>query len=332
METVAKTNKGKRSFVAGKEYWYQSTKVLYSASAIILIILPMFVGNYTLHILTLTLIFAVLALSWNLVAGYSGIFSFGHHAFFGIGAYVSALLSIEYGLSPWFGLVIGGGIAAVSGIVISLPVLGLRAAPYIAILTLGFAEIVKLIVSNLVGLTRGELGLSGIEPFTSIGSISFNLAHRLNSYYLILAVMCLVVFVILKVISGPRGLALKSIRESQDAAESLGVNLRNSKLYVFMLSAFIAGVAGSFYAHYVQVLTPSSVLGVDIMMQILVITVIGGLGTIYRPIIGSFIVVMGLEYLRFLGDDRLMIYGVVLVLVIIFMPEGIIKKVFRKAK
>lgn len=313
-----------------KKISYPSRKALYICGALFLLVLPIFAGNYTLHILILALMYAVLALSWNLVIGYSGIFSFGHQAFFGIGAYVSALLSMKLAVSPWFGLIIGGIAAAVAGGLISLPVLRLKAAPYIAILTLGFAEIVKLVASNLVDLTRGELGLSGIPAFTSFGSISFNLAHRLNLYYVILILLFLTVFAMIKIINGPRGLALKSIRESQDAAESLGVDLRKNKLYVFMLSSFIAGTAGSFYAHYVQVLTPSSVIGVEVMLQILVITVIGGLGTVIGPVVGSFIVVIGLEYLRFLGDYRLLIYGAVLVLAIMFMPEGIVRKLSLK--
>ncbi|AZU62547.1 branched-chain amino acid ABC transporter permease [Neobacillus mesonae] len=307
-------------------------RLIYLVCMLVLAVIPLFMGNYTLHILILSLIFAILALSWNLVVGYSGIFSFGHHAFFGIGAYVSAILSMKAGVSPWLGLIIAGVIAAIAGAFIGLPVLRLKAAPYIAILTLGFAEIVNLLISNLVDLTRGELGLSGIPQFTSIGPLAFNLANRINVYYLALIILALTIFVTTRLIKGPRGLALKSIRESQEAAESLGVNLTRNKLYVFTFSSFIAGVTGALFAHYVQVLTPSSVIGIDIMMEILVITVIGGLGTILGPVVGSFIVILGLEYLRFLGDYRLIIYGVVLVLVIMFMPDGIMKRIFPKAK
>ena len=122
------------------------------------------------------------------------------------------------------------------------------------------------------------------------------------------------------------------MKESQDAAESLGVHLTKQKLYVFTISAFMAGIAGSIFAHYVQVLTPSSVISIDVMLQVLLIVVIGGMGTIIGPVVGSFIVVMGLEYLRFLGDYRLVVYGLVIVLVIMFMPEGMMRKVFSKAK
>lgn len=306
--------------------WYKTKKLAYLIGVILLLVLPLFVQSYILHVLILTLIFAILGSSWNLIAGYSGIFSFGHQAFFGIGAYVSALLSMRLDLSPWIGLLIGGVFAAIAGVFISLPVLRLRIVPYIAILTLGFAEITKLVASNLVDLTRGELGLSGIPAFTSIGPISFNLANRLNIYYLVLIIFIITTYIIARIIKGPQGLALKSIKESQDAAESLGINLTKHKLYVFMISAFIAGLAGSLYAHYVQVLTPSSVISIDIMMQILLIVVIGGLGTLSGPIVGSFIVVMGLEYLRGLGDYRLVIYGLIIVLVIMFMPDGIVRK------
>lgn len=311
--------------------WYKTNKLGYLIGALFLIIIPLFVQSYILHILILSLIFAILASSWNLIAGYSGIFSFGHQAFFGLGAYVSALMSMRLDISPWFGLIIAGLFASIVGAFISLPVLRLRIIPYIAILTLGFAEITKLIASNLVDLTRGELGLSGIPAFTSIGTISFNLANRINIYYLILIIFFITILVILRIVKGPQGLALKSIKESQDAAESLGVNLTKHKLYVFMVSAFIAGVAGSLFAHYVQVLTPSSAISIDIMMQVLLIVVIGGLGTIAGPVVGAFIVVIGLEYLRVLGDYRLVIYGLIIVLVIMFMPDGIVRK-FSKIK
>lgn len=312
--------------------FYKSIQSFYLIGALFLIVFPLFMGNYVLHILILSLIFAILASSWNLVAGYSGIFSFGHQAFFGIGAYVSALLSMKLGISPWFGLIIGGTMASFAGAIISLPVLRLRIVPYIAILTLGFAEITKLVTSNLVELTRGELGLSGIPAFTSIGAIDFNFANRINIYYLVLIIFFLAIFVVRKIVKGPQGLALKSMKESQDAAESLGVHLTKQKLYVFTISAFMAGIAGSIFAHYVQVLTPSSVISIDVMLQVLLIVVIGGMGTIIGPVVGSFIVVMGLEYLRFLGDYRLVVYGLVIVLVIMFMPEGMMRKVFSKAK
>lgn len=304
----------------------------YIIGALLLIVVPLFVESYTLNLLVLSVIFAILALSWNMIAGYAGIFSFGHQAFFGIGGYVSALLAMKLGISPWLGIIFAGVLSSVLGALICLPVLRLRAAPYIAILTLGFAEIVQLVASNLVGLTRGELGLNGIPPLPDIGPISFNMAHTINFYYLALLFLFIFIFVVYKVVKGPEGLALSSIKESQDAAKSLGVNLTKYKLYVFMLSAFIAGVAGSLYAHYVMILTPSSVMAVDIMMKMLVMTMIGGLGTIVGPIIGSFIVEMGLEYLRFLGDYRLVIYGAVLILVIMFMPGGIAKSVSHFVK
>src|SRR5699024_5737924 len=275
-----------------KKKWYKNDVFFYFVLLILLIVLPFFVGSYVLQILILSLIFAILGLSWNLAAGYSGIFSFGHQAFFGIGAYASAIISIELEISPWLGLIIGGILAAVAGGIISFPILRLRIIPYIAISTLGFAEIIRLMASNFSDLTRGELGLSGIPAFTSIGPLDFNLANRINIYFLVLTILILTVLFITKIINGPRGLALKSMRESQDAAESLGVNLRNNKLYIFMISAFIAGVSGALYAHYVQVLTPSSEISVDLMLQILLIVAIGGMRTVIGPVVGAFIVVI----------------------------------------
>jgi len=125
------------------------------------------------------------------------------------------------------------------------------------------------------------------------------------------------------------GLAFRSIRDSQDAAESLGINITYYKLLAFIMSAFFAGMAGSFYAHYILILTPTSVFPVGIMIEILAITFIGGLGTFLGPVLGAFLLTVGLEYLRFLGEYRLMTYGILLVLVVLFMPQGLARGLFH---
>jgi branched-chain amino acid transport system permease protein len=161
---------------------------------VLLAIVPVFVRDaYLLNILILSLIFAVLTASWNLICGYAGIFTFGHPAFFGIGGYVSALLAMKAGISPWLGLLIGGMVAAFLSFIIGLPCLRLRAAPYIAITTLAFSEIARITCMNLVDLTRGELGLWGIPHFPDIalpgiGVIGFGGGVRIPYYYMILII------------------------------------------------------------------------------------------------------------------------------------------------
>ena len=311
--------------------WLSRSVVLFLLAAPLLAPDP-----YIVHILTLSLMYAVLAGSWNLLCGYAGIFSFGHQVFFGIGAYVSAIMAMRMGTSPWLGLLIGGGAAALISVVVALPCLRLRAAPYIAIATLGMAEISRVVAQNLVGLTRGELGLWGIPGLSDIalplaGTISFT-HNRIAYYYVMFVLFLLITGAIYWLIKSPFGIALKSIRESQDAAESLGVNVALYKIMVFIISAFFAGVVGSFYAHYILILTPSSVLIISVVVEIITITLIGGLGIIWGPIAGAFILTFSLEYLRFMGDYRLLIYGAILIMIILFMPEGFVRRIFPKRK
>lgn len=305
-----------------------------TAMVIILLILPVFIQDpYIMNIVILSLLFAVLACSWNLICGYTGIFTFGHQAFFGIGAYVSALLSMKLGLSPWLGLLIGGVAAGLIGLFIGLPCLRLRIAPYIAITTLAFSEIARIICMNLVDLTRGELGLWGIPEFPDIplgGNlvISFSGGDRTAYYYVILVIFLVSLGLIGWMMRSYIGLAFRAIRDEQDAALSLGIDTTRFKLLAFITSSFLAGVAGSFYAHYILILTPTSVFSVGLMTEVIAVTLVGGLGTFWGPVIGAFSLTVLLEYLREFGEYRFMIYGAMLVATIMFMPKGVSSKLF----
>lgn len=286
-----------------------------------LFIVPLlFPDPYFIHLMNLSMMMAILASSWNLLSGYSGIFSFGHQAFFGLGAYVSALLAIHTFISPMYGLLIGGITASLASLVIALLCIRLRSAPYISLATLGFAELIRIIVTNLVEITRGELGLSGIPEL-------FLQGNRITDYYFLLALMAITILSLTALTRSPFGLAMLSIRESQETAEASGVNINSTKILVFMLSSFLAGVTGAFYAHYIGTITPSSVISISLMVKILAVTLLGGLGTIYGPILAAFILTLGLEYLRWLGSDRLLVYGLLLILIIIFVPEGIVPRI-----
>ena len=303
--------------------------------AIFLGIVPLFARDpYILNVLIISMIFAILAASWNLIIGYTGMVTLGHQGFFGIGCYVSALLAMKAGISPWLGLIIAGIIAAIFGFIIGLPCLRLRAAPYIAIMTLAFAEIARVTCMNLPNYTRGESGLWGIPNFPDvnlpvIGIIKFGGVDRTPPYYLILIIFTTTMLFLHYTINSHVGLALRSIRDSQDAAESLGINVTFYKLRAFVTGSFFAGVVGSFYAHYLTIITPSSVFPIGVMVEIMAIATIGGLGTFLGPVLGALLLTGGLEYLRFLGEYRFMTYGILIVLVLLFMPQGLGRLLFR---
>lgn len=301
--------------------------VVWLVGLVVLAVLPPLLPNdYVVTVLILCMLHAVLASSWNVLMGFAGIFSFGHQAFYGLGAYVSALLAMRAGLDPWLGLVVGGLAAAALGAFIAIPTLRLRAAPYIAIATLGFAEIARITASNLVDLTRGELGLVGIPPLTDVGPLRFGSGSRIASYYVMLGILSLTVLALGALVRSKTGLALQAIRESQDAADSLGVPVTRFKVLAFAVSSFFAGAVGAFYAHTFLVLTPSSVLSVAIMVEIIAMTLVGGAGTLLGPVVGAFALTLTLEQLRALGDWRLLIYGAALVALILFMPEGVMRR------
>lgn len=299
------------------------------AVIVALLLLPLVVRNaYSLHILILSLLFAALASSWNLISGYAGIFTFGHQAFFGAGAYTSALLAIHFEISPWWTMPVGGVTAAILGLFIGVPVLRLLIAPIVAIVTLAFAEIVRITTSNWTDLTRGELGLWGIPVLSPIAIpglplLEFSPATKAPYYYVAAGLFLAVAVSVRLIVRSRIGLALKAIRDSNEAAASLGVHLTYYKLLVFTISSFMAGVIGAFYAHYVLILTPSAIMTVETMILIIAITLVGGLGTLFGPLLGALLLVVGLEYLRFLGDYRLLIYGALLVLIMLFVPSGI---------
>lgn len=278
---------------------------------------------YLLHIGILSMMYACFTSSWNLVSGFTGIFGLGFQALAGLSGYTSSLLGIHLGMSPWFSIFFGAFMAMSVGAIFSVPSLKLRLMPYIAISSMCLGEVVRIIISNWVSLTRGELGLWGMKDFTDIGPISFAGGNRISYWYLILFFLIIFIFVIDKIVKAPLGRALNTIRDSQAAAESLGVNVAQTKIKIYMISSFMMGLIGGYYAHYIQILTPMSALGTTMMITIVAQVLLGGIGTIAGPIIGAFILTTLTETLRILGDYRLIAYGILIIITVIFLRKGI---------
>jgi branched-chain amino acid transport system permease protein len=275
------------------------------------------------------MIYGIFASAWNLVTGFAGLKTFGHHAFFGIGAYTSALISIHTGLSPWLTIWIAALVATAFGLFIGLPILRINSMPHVAIVTLGFAEIVRIVISNLQSVTRGEMGLWGIPPFDGftlpfIGEVTFSPADEVPYYYLILILLIASVAVIALIMRSKTGLAMIAMRDAEEAAQSLGVNLTRQKLLVFGVSAFLVGVAGAFYAHYISILAPSAAVGIDLMILIIAMALVGGLSTLSGPLLGAFILTAAIEMMRGLEDYRLLVYGAMIMLIVMFLPKGLV--------
>lgn len=309
-------------------HWLRQTPGLWLVVAALALVPLAVRDTWLLQVLGLAMIWTIFASSWNLAAGYAGLKTFGQQAFFGIGAYVSALLALQAGLSPWITLWIGALAATVVGVFVGLPVLRIRSLPHVAIVTLAFAEIVRITASNMVGLTRGELGLAGIPPLSALSlpfglQIGFGPANRVATYYVVWGLMAATLLFMAWFVRSRVGLMVQAMRDSQTAAESLGVDLTRCKLLVFGISAFLAGMAGAFYAHYVLVLTPTSAIGVALMVQMIAITLVGGIGTLHGPLIGALVLTLAAEGLRITGDHRMLIYGLLIVIVVMFAPRGL---------
>lgn len=298
--------------------------------ALILLALPWIIRDrYVQHLMVLSCISIILSSSWNLLAGYSGLLNLGHAAFFGIGGYTSALLALKLGLSPWIGLPLGGVMASFFGILLGIPSFRLS-GPYLAITTIGFSEILRLVSMNWVSVTRGSLGLYGIPPFTPLKlseKIFIPFTTEQNVYYIVLVFTVLILFLLKKLIHSEFGISLKSMREDEIGSESIGIHASYYKLMVFMISAFLAGFAGSLYAHYIRLISPE-MLSLGETFSVLTMVMVGGLGTLGGPVIGAVLLTFLSEGLRFVEDYakidiRLIIYGLLLMLTILFMRNGI---------
>jgi len=281
--------------------------------------------EYLLHILIIAGIYIILTLSLNLIVGYTGLPALGHAAFSCIGAYTSSLLALNMGMSPWIGLLIGACVAAFSGVVIGYPAVRLK-GDYLALATFGLGVIVYSIAKNWVSLTRGPMGLPGIPGFSILG---FGLSEIWSYLLLVSVFVILTIFVIKRIVSSPFGRILKSIREDEIASESLGKDTTKYKLLVFIIGAFFAGIAGSLYAHYITFIDPSSFTVME-SITILLMVILGGMGSISGSVFGALILVVLPELLRFIGMPssiaapmRQMIYGLLLVVLMVKRPQGI---------
>ena len=280
---------------------------------ILLIFLPGISSDYyILLILIFANIGAVFAASWDLTAGVTGLFSFGHVIFFGIAGYVSGALNLFLGLPPWLTIPIGGAFGVLVGLIVGLPSLRLK-GPYFRIITLTFPGILQGIILMYPEMTGGETGFYGLSP------ISDNIVI---TYYASLVIMLVSIFIMLQILSSRFGLIFRSIREDEDVAEATGINTTKYKLLAWAISGFFAGIAGGFQTHLIMTISPF-VFGVFYSFQAILFAVLGGIGTIIGSVGGSYIMIVLNELLRMVVDLRSIMYAIVMIIVFLFIPMGI---------
>lgn len=299
----------------------RNRKILIPALIIVLIAVPQFpVSSYLLRICTLIMLYASLAIALNLITGYTGQISLGHAMFFGIGAYTSALLVAKLGFNWFATLPVSMLLSAVVGLVVGVPALRLSGS-YLAIVTMGFAEVMKMVFNNWTSVTNGVLGVKNI-PRPEIFGFVFETSNG-GMYYLILGIMLLISAFVYLLVNSKYGRAFRMIKEDPLAATSLGVNTTYYKVLAFVISAMLTSIVGSYYAHFQRFINASS-FTFDTSILILSIVILGGMGTMRGMYLGAAVLIILPEALRSLEGLRFVIYGLCLVLMMRFRPQGLL--------
>lgn len=289
------------------------SRMIVAVFFLILLGLPMITQDpYMLRILILTSIFAIFAASWDLLSGFTGQMNFGHALFFGVGAYGAALLNLHLHIPPWGSIPLGALASVLAGLIVGIPCLRLRGT-YLALTTLSFPIILMGIVFAIPEITGGELGISGLDRIVR---------SRVAQYYIAVVVMVVLVVVMWKITDSTIGIIFHAIREDEVAVRASGINTTRYKLMAFCLSGFFAGIAGGLYAHFMRIAGPST-LEVSMSFQVVIWSIFGGVVTIWGPVGAVFILFPLLEFFRFWPELRMLLFAIVILLILLYMPQGL---------
>ncbi|RPJ37686.1 MAG: branched-chain amino acid ABC transporter permease [Deltaproteobacteria bacterium] len=281
---------------------------------LVLLLLPVVSQDpYLLRILILTSIFAIFAASWDLLSGFTGQMNFGHALFFGVGAYSAALLNLHAHLPPWGSIPLGALAAVLAGLIIGIPCLRLRGT-YLALTTLAFPIILMGVVFAIPQVTGGELGISGLARISG---------SRLGDYYITTVLMLGLCTIMWKITDSNTGIIFHAIREDELAVRTAGINTTRYKLLAFCLSGFFAGISGGLYAHFMRIAGPST-LEVSMSFTVVIWAIFGGIVTIYGPVAAVFILFPLLEFFRFWPEFRMLMFALVILFILLYMPNGLI--------
>jgi len=316
--------------------FHPSEKMTALVLFVVVLALPFFLSfnPYYLSIFISALILGSVSLAWNLLAGVCGQVSFGHAAFFGIGAYASALLVTKAGFNPFLAMVVAAIIGVIGGLIIGIPAFRLR-GPYFALSILGFAEVMKLLTLNLTPLTEGSKGIFNIPSLPSIklGGITFDFyISRTTNYYLAAALMFAIYLLIYLLRYSNIGLAMSAVHGDEETASGIGVPVFKTKLTALTVSAFCTALTGAFYAHYVHFLNPDSAFDGFWSVMPIVGSLFGGIGTLIGPSVGA-LVITGLDeflFKRLFETGHKLFFGLLLTIVIVWAPVGLLGKWVKK--
>lgn len=277
-------------------------------------------NDYYLTVMATAYIFAIATLGLNLITGYTGQYNLAHSGFMAIGAYTVGILTVDYQWPFWAAFALSGFVAAAIGFFVGLLSLRLK-GHFFAIFTLCIGYIMYLLIEKWESLTHGTVGIIGIAAPSPLFGIAFETPTAL--YYLVLAFLALSVWAMQRIVDSLLGRTFIAIRNSEELAEALGTNLMRNKILAFMLSVFYAGVAGGLYAGFVRFLGPG-IAGVEHTFDMTMYMLIGGVGTLLGPLLGAISMPWVTQYLQFLQDYRFVVFGPLLILLIIFLPHGIV--------
>jgi branched-chain amino acid transport system permease protein len=313
---------------------YQKSIVAFSIAGLFLVLLRDILNPFYLDIVFTVCLFAGLGMAWNIIGGFAGQFSLGHAAFFGIGAYISTLLYLNYGISPWAGMVLGGIAAAAVSLAVFYPCFKLRGI-FFAMSTMAFAQVVNIIAIFSVNVTKGSIGL--LIPFKP-SFWAFLFADKGTYAIIAFSYMFLSYLICMSLRYSKTGYYLIALRENEEAAQALGINTTNYKLLAMMMSAFVTAVGGTIYAQYLQFIDPDSLFPATMSIRFAILAIIGGIGSVTGPMIGSIILTPIDVFLRgWLGGSYaglgFFIYGCILIVVVLLWPKGMIplfKNIWKK--
>ena len=295
--------------------------------AIVAVAFPFIFSIYQTNIMITAMIYVLLGLGLNIVVGMAGLLDLGYAAFYCVGAYAYALLNYHFGIGFWTSLGIGAGLAALFGIILGFPVLRLR-GDYLAIVTLGFGEIIRLILENWNEFSFGPSGIANI-PRPGFFGLEMNIEQSIiYIYFLMIGLSLFTIFVVNRLQNSRIGRAWIALREDEVACQAMGIDKRKTKLMAFALGATWAGLAGVVFAAKTTFINPASFTLWE-SINILCVVVLGGMGSILGVIVGAFILILLPEYLRFLSEYRILAFGAILVVMMVFRPGGIVETVRR---